>query len=114
MRSTHERYDGGGYPDGLAGDDIPLIARIVSVCDAYDAMTTTRAYRTARARPEAVAELQSQSGTQFDPKVVDAFLSSLQAFGDEQDESHVRRNERLRIAAVRATRSYDRLHPVSD
>ena len=74
VRSTHERYDGGGYPDGLAGGRIPLIARIVSVCDAYDAMISTRAYRTARTKSEAVAELQKHSGTQFDPEVVDAFV----------------------------------------
>jgi diguanylate cyclase (GGDEF)-like protein len=78
VRSTHEHYDGGGYPDGLAGDDIPLIARIVSVCDAYDAMITDRAYRRARDHSAAVAELRHCSGTQFDPEVVEAFVSVAQ------------------------------------
>jgi HD-GYP domain-containing protein (c-di-GMP phosphodiesterase class II) len=82
VRSTHERYDGCGYPEGLAGDCIPLIARIVSVCDAYEAMITTRAYGTASTRPEAIAELRKHAGTQFDPKVVDAFVRSLDTFGD--------------------------------
>jgi diguanylate cyclase (GGDEF)-like protein len=82
VRSTHERYDGGGYPDGLAGDDIPLIARIVAVCDAYDAMVTRRVYRAARSRSEAIAELRHCSGTQFDPVVVEAFVSALEAPGD--------------------------------
>jgi diguanylate cyclase (GGDEF)-like protein len=78
VRSTHERYDGAGYPDGLAGESIPLISRIVSVCDAYDAITHNRAYRAARPRAEAVAELREHSTTQFDAKVVEAFVSSLE------------------------------------
>jgi two-component system, cell cycle response regulator len=82
VRSTHERYDGGGYPDGLAGDDIPLIARIVTVCDAYDAMVTKRAYRDAWDKPTAIAELRNCSGTQFDPEVVEAFVSALETVGD--------------------------------
>lgn len=82
VRSTHERYDGGGYPDGLAGDDIPLIARIVTVCDAYDAMVTKRAYRDACDGPTAIAELRKCSGTQFDPEVVEAFVSVLETVGD--------------------------------
>ena len=79
VRSTHERYDGCGYPDRLAGDVIPVIARIVSVCDAYDAMLTTRPYQPACTGEEAVAELRNHSGTQFDPTVVDAFLGSLES-----------------------------------
>ena len=79
VRATHERYDGDGYPDGLAGDDIPLSARIVAVCDAYDAMVTNRAYRDARDSATAISELRRCSGTQFDPDVVDAFLSALEA-----------------------------------
>ncbi|MEA2243479.1 MAG: hypothetical protein QOD24_3035, partial [Solirubrobacteraceae bacterium] len=82
VRSTHERYDGGGYPDGLAGDEIPLIARIVSVCDAYDAMVTKRAYRDARGTPSALAELRRCSGTQFDPEVVEGFARALDAVGE--------------------------------
>jgi two-component system cell cycle response regulator len=79
VRSTHERYDGAGYPDGLAGESIPLISRVVSVCDAYDAMTHNRTYRAARSTQEAVAELREHSTTQFDAKVVEAFVSSLEA-----------------------------------
>jgi HD-GYP domain-containing protein (c-di-GMP phosphodiesterase class II) len=75
VRASHERYDGGGYPDGLAGEDIPLAARIVSACDAYNAMTTDRSYRKALTAGVAVAELRANSGTQFDPKVVEALVA---------------------------------------
>jgi HD-GYP domain-containing protein (c-di-GMP phosphodiesterase class II) len=75
VRSCHERYDGGGYPDGLAGDDIPLVARIVCACDAYSAMTTHRSYRAAQPLSDVRAELIQNSGTQFDPNVVDAILA---------------------------------------
>jgi two-component system, cell cycle response regulator len=81
VRSSHERWDGGGYPDGLAGDAVPLGARIVSVCDTFDAITTTRAYRGARPVEEALAELERCAGTQFDPDVVEAFLAVVQAGG---------------------------------
>jgi diguanylate cyclase (GGDEF)-like protein len=73
VRSTHERYDGNGYPDGLAGLDIPLGARIVAVCDAFDAMTTDRPYRVAVSADAALNELRAHAGTQFDPVVVEAF-----------------------------------------
>jgi two-component system cell cycle response regulator len=73
VRSSHERWDGGGYPDGLGGDEIPLGARVVAVCDAFDAMTTERPYRSSIAESEAIAELRRCSGTQFDPTVVEAF-----------------------------------------
>jgi HD-GYP domain-containing protein (c-di-GMP phosphodiesterase class II) len=76
VRSCHERYDGGGYPDGLAGDEIPLLARIVSCCDAYNAMTSDRSYRKALPQETAIAELRNGSGTQFDPRVVDALIAS--------------------------------------
>ena len=72
VRSCHERYDGGGYPDGLAGERIPLVARIVCCCDAYNAITTDRPYRAGRSAEEALAELQRCAGTHFDPRVVDA------------------------------------------
>lgn len=85
VRSTHERYDGSGYPDGLAGDAIPLMAQIVAVGDAYDAMVTERVYQQARSRPEATIELQRCGGTQFDPKVVEAFLAALDAEADGED-----------------------------
>ena len=75
VRSCHERWDGGGYPDGLAGEDIPLTARIVSACDAFNAMTTDRSYRAALPVGEALDELRRNSGTQFDPRVVDALVA---------------------------------------
>jgi HD-GYP domain-containing protein (c-di-GMP phosphodiesterase class II) len=74
VRSCHEHWDGNGYPDKLAGEDIPRVARIVCACDAFSAMTTDRPYRGARTRDEALAELQRCSGTQFDPLVVDSLL----------------------------------------
>jgi HD-GYP domain-containing protein (c-di-GMP phosphodiesterase class II) len=72
VRSCHERWDGEGYPDGLAGEEIPLVARIVCCCDAYNAMTTDRPYRAALPAREALAEVERNSGTQFDPRVVAA------------------------------------------
>jgi HD-GYP domain-containing protein (c-di-GMP phosphodiesterase class II) len=75
VRASHERYDGGGYPDGLAGEAIPLASRIVSACDAYNAMTTDRSYRKALTAGVAVAELRANSGTQFDPNVVEALVA---------------------------------------
>jgi HD-GYP domain-containing protein (c-di-GMP phosphodiesterase class II) len=77
VRSCHERHDGTGYPDGLAGEDIPLVARVVACCDAYNAMTTDRSYRKALPRQEAVAELRRGSGTQFHPDVVDALIAAV-------------------------------------
>jgi HD-GYP domain-containing protein (c-di-GMP phosphodiesterase class II) len=77
VRSCHERWDGKGYPDGLAGEQIPLIARIVSCCDAYNAMTSDRSYRKALPVEVAVEELRTCSGTQFDPQVVDALVTAL-------------------------------------
>jgi two-component system, cell cycle response regulator len=73
VRSSHERFDGDGYPDRLAGEEIPLGARIVAVCDSFDAMTTTRSYRDAMPIPDALEELERCAGTQFDPRVVAAF-----------------------------------------
>jgi len=73
VRSSHEHYDGAGYPDGLAGDDIPLGARIVAVCDAYHAMTSERPYGRAISHADALAELRDCAGSQFDPRVVEAF-----------------------------------------
>jgi len=74
VRSCHERWDGRGYPDGLAGEEIPLSARIIFVCDAYHAMTSDRSYRKALPEEEAIRRLRDASGTQFDPTVVQAFL----------------------------------------
>jgi HD-GYP domain-containing protein (c-di-GMP phosphodiesterase class II) len=72
VRSSHEHYDGSGYPDGLAGDDIPIEARIVACCDAFSAMTTTRSYRKAMPLEAALAEVHACAGTQFDPRVAEA------------------------------------------
>jgi diguanylate cyclase (GGDEF)-like protein len=75
VRATHERYDGTGYPDGLAAQQIPLAARIVAVCDAFDAMVSDRVYRPALDYHEAIRELERHAGTQFDPVVVAAFFA---------------------------------------
>jgi HD-GYP domain-containing protein (c-di-GMP phosphodiesterase class II) len=77
VRSCHERWDGKGYPDGLDGEQIPLLARIVSCCDAYNAMTSDRSYRKALPEEAAVEELLKCSGTQFDPRVADALITAL-------------------------------------
>ena len=77
VRSTHEHWDGSGYPDGLAGEEIPLGARIVSVCDAYAAMTSERPYRPPFDAALAARELRRGAGSQFDPSVVEAFLTEL-------------------------------------
>ena len=77
VRSSHEHWDGSGYPDGLAGEAIPLGARIVSVCDAFDAMITSRPYRESRSVEEALEELRTCAGTQFDPAVVTAFCDEI-------------------------------------
>jgi HD-GYP domain-containing protein (c-di-GMP phosphodiesterase class II) len=77
IRHHHERFDGTGYPDGLRGEEIPLGARIIFVADAYDAMTSDRAYRGRLTPREAIEELERCSGTQFDPGIVAAFAREL-------------------------------------
>ncbi|MBI5167400.1 MAG: response regulator [candidate division NC10 bacterium] len=77
IRHHHERMDGGGYPDGLKGEAIPLLARIIAIADAYEAMTTDRAYRRARTREQALAELRNQKGAQFDARLVEVFARAL-------------------------------------
>jgi HD-GYP domain-containing protein (c-di-GMP phosphodiesterase class II) len=79
VRSSHERWDGGGYPDGLVAEEIPVEARIIAACDAYNAMTTDRPYRSAMRRSEALAELRQCAGTQFDPRVVAALARRIGA-----------------------------------
>jgi HD-GYP domain-containing protein (c-di-GMP phosphodiesterase class II) len=82
VRATHERWDGAGYPDGIAGEAVPLGARIIAVCDAYDAMITTRPYRTGMSGAAAMAELRRCSGSQFDPRVVQAFIRVIERRAD--------------------------------
>jgi putative nucleotidyltransferase with HDIG domain len=77
VRSTHERWDGAGYPDGLTGQDIPLGARIIGACDAFHAMTSERPYRAATSRDAALTELRKSAGTQFDPAVVDTLVAEV-------------------------------------
>ena len=77
VRSSHERWDGLGYPDGLAGEAIPLGARIITICDAFDAMTHERPYRTARSGAEALAELRQGAGVRYDPTLVAVFLTAV-------------------------------------
>jgi putative nucleotidyltransferase with HDIG domain len=81
VRHHHERWDGTGYIDRLAGEDIPLIARIVSVADAFSAMTTTRPYRKALTVTEALRRLKEAAGTQLDPRLVAAFVAVIEANG---------------------------------
>ncbi len=91
VRSCHERWDGMGYPDGLAGEEVPLQARIVFVCDAWNAMTTDRSYRAALSKDEAMAELLGNAGTQFDPNVVSALAKVI-----EQGEPESRSVDEMR------------------
>ena len=84
VRSSHERFDGTGYPDGLVGQTIPLGARIVSACDAWDAMITTRPYRHALSTADALQELRRCSGTQFDPVVVRALCAEVDSAREPQ------------------------------
>ena len=82
VRSHHERFDGNGYPDGLAGQDIPLDARLVSIADAYDAMVSDRPYRTALGAEESLRRIRAGSGSQFDPACVEALLHLMSANPD--------------------------------
>lgn len=81
----HEHYDGSGYPEGLSGENIPLIARIISVADAFDALITDRPYRTALSVEGAKEVLHANRGTQFDPKIVDVFIREMTACGEEAE-----------------------------
>ncbi len=75
VKSHHEKYDGTGYPDGLKGDEIPFAGRIIALADTYDAMTSTRPYRTALAHDVAISEIKKCAGTQFDPQLAELFVS---------------------------------------
>jgi two-component system cell cycle response regulator len=100
VRASHENFDGTGYPDGLAGRDIPLGARIIAVCDAFDAMTTTRPYQRAMSEAEAISELRHCAGTQFDPEVVESFCRSL-----ELNRTRARSESRPDVPSARTPRS---------
>lgn len=86
VRQHHEHWDGSGYPDGLRGEEIPLIARILSVADALDALLTDRSYRTGRPPARALAEIQGAAGRQFDPRVVDALTRCFHEIVDSDKE----------------------------
>ncbi len=90
VRAHHERVDGGGYPDGLRGDQIPMESRIICACDAYSAMTTTRSYRPAMAREDAIAELRRCAGEQFDVQVVEALIRVVERNPAEAGVPHLR------------------------
>ncbi len=81
IRSHHERFDGNGYPDGLSGENIPLLARIITIADCFDAMTSSRAYRDAMSVEEALEIIRNGSGTQFDPRFVPPFLDMIRESG---------------------------------
>jgi HD-GYP domain-containing protein (c-di-GMP phosphodiesterase class II) len=94
VRSSHERVDGTGYPDGLAGSEIPLASRIVFACSSFDAMTSDRAYRVGMSTEQAIEELARRAGTQFDPPVIAALEECLRAALPET-ESDTRTDETL-------------------
>lgn len=84
----HERWDGKGYPQGLKGEEIPLLCRLLAVADAYDAMTSDRLYRKAFPKETAIAELRNNAGTQFDPEIVELFLEILKSIDAKRDEKN--------------------------
>lgn len=94
VRSSHEHWDGSGYPDGLAGEQIPLEARIVLACDAYDAITTERSYQRAHSHEEAIGILRRLSGSHFDPRVVDELLHVVEPKRAPSGNGHVRLKRR--------------------
>ena len=97
VRSCHERWDGQGYPDGLDGEKIPLAARIVFVCDAYNAMTTDRPYRQAMSTAGALEELKANAGTQFDPTIVAALIEVIE---DAEPERRAADDMRMLLSEV--------------
>jgi HD-GYP domain-containing protein (c-di-GMP phosphodiesterase class II) len=95
IQHHHEHYDGTGYPDGLAGEQIPVGARIIAISDAYDSMTSNRPYRKPLSNEEAKSELTKCSGKQFDPKLITIFLDVLK----EMEEVFVMRNHQNLLTA---------------
>jgi len=102
VRSHHERWDGGGYPDGLGGNSIPAMARLVAVCDTLDAMTSDRPYRSGFSFTVAATEIRAKSGTQFDPEMVEAFaraMVEIEALMGEMDASGDQSEVRLSVVS---------------
>ena len=89
IRGHHENFNGSGYPDGLRGEQIPIASRVISACDAFNAMTTDRPYRSAMSIDEAVVELRACSGTQFDPAVTEALIACVTEWEDIADRGLV-------------------------
>lgn len=102
VRHHHEHFNGRGYPNGVEGEEIPLGARILAVADAYDAMTSDRPYRSAMSKETAIARLKAASGTQFDPQVVEAFLTALAKKEEERRYMPDRAQPRLEEASSEA------------
>ena len=98
VRSCHERWDGGGYPDGLQGHRIPFESRLIFLCDAYDAMTSDRPYRDAVPRAEALEELRRCGGTQFDPVLTEAVCDTIEGWSAEE-RAQVASTELLAVPA---------------
>lgn len=90
IRHHHERFDGAGYPDGLAGEEIPLAARVFSVADSFDAMTSDRPYRGSIGIERALAEIRGGAGTQWDPEVVRVFVQMIEVGPPDDDEAFAR------------------------
>jgi HD-GYP domain-containing protein (c-di-GMP phosphodiesterase class II) len=118
VRGHHERWDGRGYPDRLAGEDIPLVARVVAVADAFDAMTSDRPYRAGMPAAKAFAELQNGAGTHFDPTCVAAFLrarSQIEALlAKEADERRFTENGNHTISRQELERERNAVEAASE
>jgi HD-GYP domain-containing protein (c-di-GMP phosphodiesterase class II) len=104
VRAHHERFDGAGYPDGLAGDEIPIEARIITVCDSFSAMTTNRSYRRGMSHADAIDELRRCSGSQFDPQVVEALTAMLHA---SEEPNRLKAVPNAELSATPALRTAD-------
>ncbi len=100
VRSHHERWDGRGYPDHIAGDAIPLGGRIIGAVDAYDAMTTKRSYRNALSREEAISRLEKDAGTHFDPRVIPVLLRVVNSSVDSTGKVVVKAVEKPALSAA--------------
>jgi putative two-component system response regulator len=103
-RHHHERWDGNGYPDGISGSAIPLAARIVAVCDAYDALTHEKTYRRAFSSDEAIAEILRQKDLQFDPALVELFVPLIMRLRDEHEDLDAFLGEAARSTALNIAR----------